>query len=284
LSKLVKLLRDGGASETTIATYLRHVGTALRWAADIGLIRAAPKVPRVKPPKKEKAMRGRPITGEEFDRLVKAVPKVRPRDAAVWVHYLNGLWLSGLRLEESTIVSWDSDQPFSIDLTGKHPTFRILAEAQKARRDESLPMTPDFAEFILQTPEGQRYGRVFKLPLASNGKLRPEKVGTVVSAIGQKAGVVVNKTEGKFASAHDLRRSFGTRWARKVRPAVLQRLMRHKDIATTQKYYVALDTDDIAAEIWGTVNPNVNPSRPGAQIERDNGAEANERTRCGATS
>ncbi len=61
-------------------------------------------------------------------------------------------------------------------------------------------MTPDFAEFILQTPDDQRQGRVFKLPLARNGKpLRSEKVGEVVSKIGELAKVVVNKADGKFA-------------------------------------------------------------------------------------
>ncbi len=50
-------------------------------------------------------MRGRPVTGEEFERMIATVPKVRSRDTDAWTHYLEGLWLSGLRLEESTIVS-----------------------------------------------------------------------------------------------------------------------------------------------------------------------------------
>ena len=62
--------------------------------------------------------------------------------------------------------------------------------------------------------------------------------------------MVVNKDEGKFASAHDFRRAFGTRWASRVKPPVLQRLMRHRNIQTTLNYYVALDADDIADELW----------------------------------
>jgi hypothetical protein len=62
--------------------------------------------------------------------------------------------------------------------------------------------------------------------------------------------VVVNKEQGKFASAHDLRRSFGTRWASKVKPATLQLLMRHFTIDTTLRYYVAQDADDVARELW----------------------------------
>ena len=34
-------------------------------------------------------------SGEEFDRMLAAVPKVRPRDAAAWIHYLRGPPKSG---------------------------------------------------------------------------------------------------------------------------------------------------------------------------------------------
>ena len=62
--------------------------------------------------------------------------------------------------------------------------------------------------------------------------------------------MVVKKSAGKFASAHDLRRSLGTRWAPRVKPATLQLLMRHRSIETTLKYYVAQDADEIADELW----------------------------------
>lgn len=65
----------------------------------------------------------------------------------------------------------------------------------------------------------------------------------------------MNKTEGKFASAHDLRRCFGSRWARRIKPATLQLLMRHRSIETTLKYYVGLDADDVADELWQGLPP-----------------------------
>ena len=40
-----------------------------------------------------------------------------------------------------------------------------------------------------------------------------------------------------YASAHDLRRSFGNRWSRIVEPTVLRDLMRHASVVTTEKYY-----------------------------------------------
>ena len=47
-------------------------------------------------------MKGRPITAEEFERMVAVVPSVVGDDQALpWRHYPRGLWASGLRLGES---------------------------------------------------------------------------------------------------------------------------------------------------------------------------------------
>jgi integrase len=251
LSRFQAELRKTGIAETSIAGDLGHLRSALNWAFEMGLLPTRPKIEMPKQAKGRTLMRGRPITGEEFERMLTAVPKVRPTDADAWVHYLRGLWLSGLRLEESLVVSWDQDEPFAIDLTGRHPAIRIYAASQKSRKDELWPVPPDFAEFILRTPEDQRHGRVFKIDgLKTKKPITPKRVCRIVSDIGELAGVVVNKDEGKFASAHDFRRAFGTRWASRVKPPVLQRLMRHQNIQTTLKYYVALDADDIADELW----------------------------------
>lgn len=214
-------------------------------------------------------MKGRPITAEEFDRMLAVLPKVRPDDAPAWIHYLTGLWLSGLRREESIALSWEEDAPFHADLTGRRPAFRIYGEAQKSGRDEVLPMTPDFAQFLTETPEAERHGLVFKMPALTTGKpMTAQEVGRVVSAIGKAAGAVVDKLAGKFASCHDLRRSFGTRWAKRVMPAVLRRLMRHSTVQTTMTYYVEIDAADVADELWakfgnttaeGNISGNIAP-------------------------
>ena len=76
----------------------------------------------------------------------------------------------------------------------------------------------------------------------------------MVSVIGELAGVKVhtNPKTGKvkYASAHTLRACFGTRWAKWVMPAVLQKLMRHESIETTLTFYVDLDTDELAEDLY----------------------------------
>ncbi len=57
----------------------------------------------------------------------------------------------------------------------------------------------------------------------------------------------------KYASAHDLRRSFGSRWAERVMPAVLQALMRHESIETTLRYYVGANAERTAETCWAAI-------------------------------
>jgi hypothetical protein len=68
--------------------------------------------------------------------------------------------------------------------------------------------------------------------MARQGLTQPSPwwVSRVVCAIGKKAGVKIStdaKGIVKYASAHDLRRIFGERWASRVVPQVLMELMRH---------------------------------------------------------
>ena len=127
------------------------------------------------------------------------------------------------------------DAEFGVDSSSKYPCFAICAEAEKGFEDRRLAMTPDFADWLLQTPIDERQGKVFGV--AKLG-LRLDTVSKVISEIGKSAGVIVNREQGKFASAHDFRRAFGTRWASKLKPADLQQLMRHASINTTLGYYV----------------------------------------------
>src|SRR5687768_10159501 len=134
--------------------------------------------------------------------------------------------------------------------------FRIYAEAHKGRRDMLLPMTKDFYDFIMTTPENERHGPVFPLNALETGKpISVNRIGKMVGKFGKKAEVIIDKAAKQYATAPDLRRAFGTRWAKRVLPAVLQKLMRHRSIETAMKYYVAFDADDMAADLWKMDQP-----------------------------
>lgn len=249
LSQFASALRPA-LSETSIDTYLTHLSSALHWAVEVGLLAKAPQRPRIRV---QKTMRSRPATGEELDRMLAVVPAVCPQDAAGWQRYLRGLHLSGLRLAESLRLSWDQDEFFAVEYDGEWH-YRIYSEGQKSRRDQQLPITPDFAELLETTPAADRRGQVFRLHGSSGREIHGvNTVARVLTAIATRANC--------SCTAHDFRRAFGTRWALRVLPTVLQKLMRHRSIQTTMRYYVHLDTADVSAAIrdW-RVNPQVNPA------------------------
>jgi len=68
-------LRAEAKSEATIGAYSRHLKSALRWAAEVGMLQAAPKIRMPKRAKSAKAMKGRPITLEEFERMLAVTKK-----------------------------------------------------------------------------------------------------------------------------------------------------------------------------------------------------------------
>jgi integrase len=53
----------------------------------------------------------------------------------------------------------------------------------------------------------------------------------------------------KYASGHDLRRSFGERWVHRVMSQVLSELMRHEFTETTLKFYVGRNAERTAATL-----------------------------------
>jgi len=265
MSEFVGKLRGEGKPGSTIRSLLTHIKRSFSWAVGIGILQ---KVPVMTMPKLDQSSlaKGRAISDEEFVRFKQGLEQFitaergNADDVAKWLRMADGLWLSGLRLSEALIFSWDSP-PVQIDLdTYDFPRLTIHSEGQKSRRDQVLPITPDFAEFLRRTPRDSRTGLVFPVTVGKRRKIKITYASKIFSGAGEKAGIVV-ATGGKFASAHDLRRSFGTRWATRVQPALLQLLMRHRHISTTMSYYVGINSDAASAQLW-TVNPSVNSSIP----------------------
>ena len=267
ISKLAARLREEKKSESTIKSYLGQLKAMLRWGVAQKLLPECPPIPTIRRAKKSSGatpMKGRPITGEEFERMLAVVPEVVGDEAApAWRHYLRGLWVSGLRLAESLELYWDREDKIHpiLPKPGKGlPVLRILAELEKGHADRLLPIAPEFAVFLLETPESERSGRVFKLPKEKRRSIeaRADWAGRIISSIGSKAGVIVrtdpsDQEKKKYASAHDLRRAFGTRWAERVMPAVLQALMRHESIETTLRYYVGANAERTAETCWAAI-------------------------------
>lgn len=271
VSRYQATLRDKGLAESTIKGHLSALRACLNWAFRAGLIA---KVPHFTMPKRTAKMKGRPITAEEYDRMLAVVPRVVGNEFAErWEFMLKGLWTSALRLDEALRLTWDSEG-FSINLHGKHPRFKIEVLNDKSKKARLLPMFPEFAELLLSVPENQRHGPVFR-PLVADQivDMRLDTCSKVFTRIGKAAMVLVaeyppkageSESRKKWASAHDLRRARLKHWSKLVKPQQLKELARHESITTTMTFYVGDDLDDAENAVWKH-SPNTSPNNPESQ-------------------
>ena len=240
--------------QSTVGCALRHLATFLKWCHRQRLLS---KLPFIEMPRNVAQPKNRPITLEEFERVLSAVEKVRPSDAQPWQYLLRGLWLSGMRLGEALGASWDESAAVAITaIETERPRLRIDGTAQKSGKTTESPCTPDFAALLAETPDSDRRGRVFKVPT--------RRVDTA-------SGVIVKcfRAAGVRGGAHDLRRAFCTRWARRLSAQALKELARHSSLSTTLRYYVA----DVGLEdqIWGAEGKNEGkkpPHAPGGEVRK----------------
>lgn len=243
-----------GRAPATAALYCRTLRAALGWAHEQGFIHSIPKLRKPKGADGDE-MKGRPLCLEEHERMLLAVKKVTGAEKAPqWQRLLNGLWWSGLRLGEALRLSWDPTGKICVILHANgRADLRFKPNSQKSRKAQIWACPPEFAELLHSTPENERSGYVFNLRGRRNYKSRLTIgcVSETISEFGKQANIVVDEASGKFASAHDYRRSFGTRWAKILpSPVVLQKLMRHANIKTTMTYYVSVEADQVAEAMY----------------------------------
>jgi len=147
-------------SAHTVRSHMASIVAALNWAEEEkGWLTSVPKIPKVQTAK-IRAMKGRPITTEEFERMLDKVPDVVGVAAAPsWKHLLRGLWASALRLDELMHVSWnDPNEILPVWPKRRHAVLQIPADRQKNDTEEAIPLLPDFEALLLQTPEAGRSG------------------------------------------------------------------------------------------------------------------------------
>ena len=223
-------------------------------------IRAIPEFPETLRVPKGDGAKGRPVLDEELWKMLKATREVvGPAVAKHWRRLFVGLWWSGLRLGEAVALRWDGlSTGLVLDMTGRWRMLRIDVAAEKGNRNRPSPLAPEFCRLLARVPADKRRGRVFWVPEPKTGRQLPtDEVSKVICEIGRWAGVKVrSKVKSKvdektgermpvevvkFASAHDLRRSFGERWASRLMPKDLMVLMPHENFNTTLKFYAWAD-------------------------------------------
>lgn len=127
------------------------------------------KVPAVQKLEVDDVMKGRPITTEEFERMLAATSKVvGASSAASWEFALHVLWESGFRVGDLMDFSWDEERhihPVWPTRKGVHPTI-VIPSTQKNGRWQEIPMLPGLQSILAAVPENSRQSWVVNpLPL-----------------------------------------------------------------------------------------------------------------------
>jgi integrase len=214
LSQYMARLRTDGLKPATIRGHLAYLKAALRWAVGQKLIPAMPNIQLPKVPKKRHI---RKITAEEFERLLSKAPSPQ------WRALLATAWYAGMRRNEMLALTWDCRDCPHLDFQAKR--IIIPAACNKSDEDQWVPLHPQLAEILQTLPRDTAH----LFPFRGD----PRQVSKRFAKIARTAGLGI--------TLHDLRRSFGSRYASVVPAPVLQRLMRHADIKTTMEYYTNVD-------------------------------------------
>ncbi len=220
-----------GMAPSTIRVTLQFLRTALAWAARQKLLPAVPAFPVVKVPRKKPQS----VPAESFERILAVA-----RDAEMRTFLLAG-WLAGLRLNEAMCLSWEpaEDAPY-LDLACNR--IALPAEFVKAVEDQWVPIDPILRAALEALPEPHE-GAVFRFTSGRTGRqIGLTGLSDRVIRLARRAGVRL--------TMHSLRRGFGCRYAGRVPAQVLQKLMRHANIATTMSYYANVD-DAVEAAVLG---------------------------------
>ena len=190
---------------------------------------------------------------EEFDRFLDAWSEILPKEyekiagqfTSGWKRFSKALLYSGLRLEELFNMHWTREDRIHVANLDSFsdPVIVIPGQCQKNKQSLEAPCSMEFADLLRETPVDEREGRVFS-PCGFRGRpvIAVDYAGELIIRAGRKAGIIVHHYENgkkKFASAHDLRRTFATRWANAGFSEIeLMLIMRHESIETTKQFYL----------------------------------------------
>lgn len=180
------------------------------------------KIPRLQKIDTDDVMKGRPVTTEEFERMIQATPSVVGESSAPsWQFALRILWESGFRIGDLMDFHWEDERhihPKWSTRKGQHPTI-IIPSTQKNGRNQEIPMLPGLQKMLEDVPKRDSVGWVLN-PIPMEYKISglgewyqpgPERLARLVSeycncAIAEACSVS-EATVRKWLNRYDIHRS-----------------------------------------------------------------------------
>lgn len=249
--------RKEKVADATIRSSMATLWAMLGWGMDAGLIPyfRRPRRRKGKQAKKLQKSKGRSLTLEEIERMTDQIPNVcKPREKpAEFILAMSAMRLIGLRLSDCWHFRWEPMEGthYPLNLDGKRPVI-CFSDLQKSGEEEQVPLTPDAVVWLRSIQK--ETGWVCRTRGAKGIHKTESRLGRVIAEAGKAAGIIVKSTGGKkgkpkYASSHDLRRTFATTWHQKLSVSELQKLTRHSDSQTLLSYYADAPTEALAEKL-----------------------------------
>ena len=150
--------RYDARSPNTVNSMMGAVMAFVRFCHKHDWIDKVPDVPKLEV---DDVMKGRPITTEEFERMLEVTPKVvGESSASSWQFALRVLWESGFRVGDLMDFAWDDEHhihPVWPSHQGHLPTI-VVPSTQKNGRLQEIPMLPGLRSILEDIPTRERTG------------------------------------------------------------------------------------------------------------------------------
>ncbi|GAG01959.1 unnamed protein product, partial [marine sediment metagenome] len=145
---------------TTVDSVLRAVMAFTRYCRAHGWVSEVPILPKLAT---DDVMKGRPISQDEFDAMLDAVPAVVGEEIAPsWQFTLKVLWESTFRVGDMMDFSWDDERrihPVWPNRPNHRPTL-MIPPTQKNGKVQEIPMLPGLRDLLEGIPKRERHGWV----------------------------------------------------------------------------------------------------------------------------
>lgn len=148
------------------------------------------------------------------------------------------------------------------DFDLKHRVIHVRADVSKAKRDDFIPLRPALAEKLAELRAEQanstdrmfptlRSIRTFHSDCARARQAWIDEAPDDAECERREESEFLLRYDaaGRHLDFHGMRMTLATHLARKVRPPVIQRILRHTDLKTTMNHYMDLQLSDDAAAI-----------------------------------
>ncbi len=244
-------------ASATIASNMATIWAIVNWGIDQDMLPPIkrPRKRKRKADKAESVSGGRSLTGEEIDRMVAAIRANAEldgksllkagEDPESFVRAIYAARLIGLRVDDCHRLSFCEGIGRHVAYIDESTPVIAFCSNQKNGLDEDVPLTPQAVDWLRTLPKDLEW--IARAKGTRGWHKTPHRLCRVIAGAGKAARIVTKRTSRriKYASAHDLRRTFAVEMLGKLSVKEVQKLTRHADCQILLRYYADVQQDTL---------------------------------------